>query len=139
MKFRKKQESNRVSGPGDVSETDAHGRGGEGWFAVLAWAAVSILVFVILFRLGLRAAQARRVTWLVAVAGALFAAFRALLAEVRRPVHFSPAALTCLGALGGVIVALLLGAAEVADVAPPNLMAGALIGGLVANLNHRWG
>jgi len=139
MKFRKQQETKCTSGRSDVSGAEAPVRGGRGWFAVLAWAAVSVLVFVILFRLGLRAAQARRVTWLVAVAGALYAAFQALLAEVRRPVHFSSAALTCLGALGGVVVAFLLGAENAPDLVPPNLLAGALIGGVLANLSRRWG
>jgi hypothetical protein len=139
MKFRKKEEISRVPGRSNISAPEALSRGGKGWFAALAWAAVSVLVLVILFRLGLRAAQARRVTWLVAVAGALYAAFQALLAEVRHPVHFSSMALTCLGALGGVVVALFLGVANAADVAPANLLAGALIGGVLANLSHRWG
>jgi hypothetical protein len=139
MKFQKKQESRRISGRSDVSGAEAPVRGGKGWFAVLAWAAVSVLVFIILFRLGLRAAQARRVTWLVAVAGALYAAFQALLAEVHRPAPFSPTVLTCLGALGGVVVAFLLWAANAADLAPPNFLAGALIGGVLANLSRRWG
>ncbi len=139
MKFRKKEETSHVLGRSDLSAPEALSRWGRGWFAALAWAAVSVLVFVILFRLGVRAAQARRVTWLVAVAGSLYAAFQALLAEARRPVHFSPAVLTCLGALGGVTVALFLGVANADDVAPANLLAGALIGGVLANLSCRWG
>lgn len=135
MRSEKHKENRRHCGRGDSPAHDlSAAHADRGWFAVLAWVALSVVVFVILFRLGLRAAQARRVTWLVALAGAFCAASRALFLEMRRPLSLGGPWMVCLGALGGLCVAWVLGDADTAS-----LLAGALFGGLLAWLGGCWG
>lgn len=122
-----KKHPRQHSGAGASPHESSASRADRGWLAVLAWAGLSVVAFVILFRLGLRAAQARRVGWLLGIAGAICTASRALFAEVRASQCLTPAWFAFFGGVGGLGVACLFG-----DANGVSLLAGAVFGGLLA-------
>lgn len=106
------------------------------WWSVLAWTALTVLVFLILARLGFKAAQARRVTWLVAACGACYAAIQALVCEVRHPRRLPFSLMIVLGGVGGFLVAVLLGMLGLLPVGIADLCAGAVFGMLFGGLEY---
>lgn len=109
-----------------------------GWAATLMWFALSVLAFVILFRLGLRAAQARRMAWLLAVAVSFCAASRALIGEMRVSARCSPALMGGAGAIGGCLIAAWMDASAGLGLEPVGLLLGTLGGGGLGYLLCRW-
>jgi len=104
------------------------------WWSMLVWTVLTVLVFLILARLGFKAAQARRVTWLVAVCGACLAAVQALVCEVHQPRRLPFSLLILLGGVGGLLVAHLLGVLQVLPVGNADLLVGALFGMCLSGL-----